>query len=242
MIDVHASSTRRTRLRRAVLTATLLVTGLAVSGCVRVNADLTVSGNDQVSGDVVVAALPTADSATGPQLTVPPALKGRVTTKPYSADGFIGEDVAFHNLSFDEFSALTATAGANSGHYQLTLRRSEDDLVGFSGSADLTLVPAQNSSVQLKIAFPGSITQTDGKADGDTVTWKLTPGQVNTFGATAQYSTGGLIRPWSFWATALAGAGGVIALFLLGLSLLARRRNLRKDQPATPEPTAYSGY
>jgi hypothetical protein len=243
MICVHATSARRAGWRRAVLTASLLVTGLAVSGCVRVNAALTVSGTDQVSGDVVVAAQPSAGSAQGPQLTVPPALKNRVTAKPYSADGFVGQDVAFHDLSFDEFSALTATAGAG-GHYQLTLRRAQNDLVSFAGSADLTQVPADNSSVQVKVTFPGPVTQTDGQGDGDTVTWKLAPGQVNTFAATAQYASGGgLIRPWTFWATAVAGAGGLIAVFLVVLALWARRRNLRKEQPPPgPEPATYSGY
>jgi hypothetical protein len=92
-------------------------------------------------------------------------------------------------------------------------------------------VPAQNSSVQIKVTFPGTVVQTDGVANGATVVWTLKPGQVNTFGSTAQYGTGGgQVRSWTFWATMIGAAGALIALFLVGLALLARRRNMRKDQ------------
>jgi hypothetical protein len=230
---VPVPTPRSRLLRRLVLTASLLVTGLAVSGCMQVNAALTISASDAVSGDVVVAAQPTAASQTGPQLTIPPTLASRVSSRPYSSGAFVGEDLIFHDLTFAEFAALASGANPDSGHYQLALRHTGGGLLTVAGSADLTQVAGPGASVKVKIVFPGPVVQTDGAMDGSAVTWTLKPGQLNTFAATAQYATAGAqVHSWSFWAMVLVGAGVLIALFLVGLALLARRRNLRKERAA----------
>jgi hypothetical protein len=61
-----------------------------------------------------------------------------------------------------------------------------------------------------------------------TVSWTPKAGKVTTFSATAQYAPG-RIHTWSFWAAVLGGGGVVIALFVVCLALLARRRNIRKE-------------
>lgn len=207
----------------------LLAVGLAASGCVQVRATISISAADQVSGDVVVAALPTGGQQ-GPALTIAPTLASRVNTTPYTNNGFVGEEITFHNLTFDELALLTTTISTNSEHYQLTLRRSGNQ-VSLAGSVDLTQVPAQNSDVRIKVSFPGTIVRTDGTAQGDTVSWQPQAGQVTTFGATAQYATAATSAyPWSFWALMIGLGGTLIAAFVTLLALWARRWNLRKEQ------------
>jgi hypothetical protein len=41
------------------------------------------------------------------------------------------------------------------------------------------------ADVQLKVAFPGDVLDSDGQVDGTQVSWVFTPGQVNDFHAIA---------------------------------------------------------
>jgi hypothetical protein len=206
----------------------MLAVGVVASGCVHVQVALAVSATDLVSGDVVAAAMPNPATPQGPLLKVPTEMADQATVKPYSAGGYNGTELTFNNLSFTQLAQLISAGTDQHSHFQLTFKRT-GDLVNFAGSADLTQVSPQGAQVQLKVSFPGDVLQTDGKNDSDTVTWTLTPGQVDTFSATTEYTNGGFTRPWSYWALTLGGAGGVIAVLLVGLSLWARRRNIRKE-------------
>jgi hypothetical protein len=202
--------------------------GLVASGCVHVQVALAVSGTDLVSGEVIAAALPNPATPRGPVLTVPQAMADQATARSYNAGGYIGSELTFNNLSFAQLAALISAGTDQNSHFQLTFQRN-GDLVNFAGSADLTQVSTQGAQVRLKVSFPGKVLQTDGANSSGTVTWNLLAGQVNTFSATAEYTNGGFDRPWSFWALALGGTGGVIALLITLLSLWARRRNIRKE-------------
>lgn len=216
--------------RVAILAMTLLVVAVAASGCVRVHASFTVSSDDLVSGEVIIAAI----GGTGPTLSVPDSMAGRASVTPYQADGYVGADLMFHNLNFAQFAALIA-ANTGNGHYQLALRRS-GDLVSLTGSADLTQVTVTQSDVRISIDLPGPVLRADGTVDtgptGDSmVTWSPKVGQVSTFSATAQYATG-RTYPASFWAAVLTAACLLIAAFVTMLALVARRRHRRKEAAA----------
>lgn len=219
----------RSRSRVMLLPLVVLTSALLVSGCVRVHAAFAVSSDDLISGEVIAGGIGNPN----PQLAVPAGLAGRVISKPYNADGYTGTDLTFTNLSFTELSTVVAEATAQTGHFQLSFNRS-GDLVSMAGSVDLTDVPAAGTDLQIKVSFPGSIVRTDGNTSADassgvsTVTWSPPPGKVTTFSATAKF-TAGRTHTWSFWALALGGGGGLIALFIAGLALLARRLNIRKE-------------
>jgi hypothetical protein len=224
---VQEAKPRRGTARRVVLGLSVLTAGLLVSGCVRVQIGLAVSPTDLISGDVVAAALPNPSTPQGPKLTVPTEMTDQASTKPYNSGGYIGTELTFNNLSFSQLAALISAGTDQNSHFQLDFQRSQD-LVNFGGSADLTQLTT-GAQVQLKVTFPGSVLSTNGSNDSDTVTWNLPAGQVSTFNATAQYANGGFIRPWSYWAGALGGAGALIAVLVALLALWARRRNIRKD-------------
>jgi hypothetical protein len=225
---VRKASPHRRGGRTAALAAGLVAIGLLASGCVRVHAALSVSSSDLVSGDVLVAALPTAGDATGPQLNIPATLADRVTLKPYSADGYVGSDVIFTKLSFTEMTALATSISSENGTYHVEFQRS-GDLVTMDGSVDLSQLPPTGVDVQLKVDFPGPVTRSDGSLSDQTVNWTMKPGDVTSFSATDQYALGNS-RSWRFWALSLGGGVAIISAFTLLLALLARRRNLRKER------------
>lgn len=209
------------------MAAGLIAVGLIASGCVRVHAALAVSSLDQVSGDVVIAALPSAQYSQGPQFAVPAGMASRVTMKPYSANGYVGDDVTFTNLSFQEMAAFTAAISSQSNSYHLAFQRS-GDLVTLAGSVDLSQLSTTGVDVQLKINFPGPVTHSSGTISGQTVSWTMKPGQLTSFDATVNYTLGNS-HSWRFWALTLGGGVALISAFLVLLALWARRRNLKKE-------------
>lgn len=218
----------RSGSRVLAMTAGLLAVGLLASGCVRAHASLAVSSSDLVSGDVLIAALPTAQAPTGPSVDVPTSMAGRVTVKPYNADGYAGHDVVFNDLSFTEITALADSISSENASYRIAFHRA-GDLVTMDGSVDLTQLPVAGVDVQLKVAFPGPVTHSDGTADDDVVSWIMKPGGLTSFTATDQYALGNS-RGWRFWALALGGGTAIVSVFILLLALWARRRNLKKER------------
>lgn len=223
---------RRAPVRAARFGAVLVAAGLLLGGCVRVHAAFAVSSSDEVSGDLIVAALPSAQAGEAGSLTVPPSLISKVGSRAYQADGYTGTELTFTNLSFGDLSTLAhSLSGATSGHYQISFTRS-GDLVSVTGSVDLSEVPATGTDVQIKVSFPGNVLRTDGEksisGSVSTVSWTPKAGRVNTFSATAQYAVGAT-RTWSFWALMMGLGAFLVAGMVAGLALLARRWQLRKE-------------
>lgn len=218
---------RRGVARRIALGLSALTVGLVATGCVRIQVGLAVSATDLVSGDVVAAAQPNPSSPQGPKLIVPKEMADQVSAKPYNSDGYVGTELTFDNLTFNQLARLISASTDQNSHFKLTFQRAQD-LVNFGGSADLTQL-TKGAQVRLKVSFPGTVLNTDGDNNDGTVTWNLAAGQVTTFDATAQYTNGGFIRPWTYWAQVLGGAGALIAVLVALLALWARRRNIRKE-------------
>lgn len=208
------------------MSAALLAVGLLASGCLHVQASLDVSSSDLVSGTVLVAAQPTAGAPT-PQLDIPTGLLSQVKTKPYNLNGYQGSTVTFTKLTFTEVSALATSISNQSASYHIAFQRS-GNLVTMDGSVDLSQLPASGVDVQLKVDFPGPITSGDGVRHGQTVTWVMKAGSVTSFSATDEYALGNS-HGWQFWALTLGGGIALISAFITMLALLARRRNLRKE-------------
>jgi hypothetical protein len=208
------------------MAAGLVAVGLLAGGCVRAHAALTISSTDLVSGEVVIATQPSAQNG-APQLAVPSGMASRVTVRPYSADGYVGSDVTFQDLSFQELTAFAAGISSQSSYYHITLQRS-GDTVNLNGSVDLSQFPVSGMDVRLSITFPGPVTRSTGTVDGQTVSWTMKAAQDNQFSATDQYAIGNS-RGWQFWVLVLGGGTALISAFLVLLALWARRRNLRKE-------------
>jgi hypothetical protein len=193
-----------------------------------VHAALAVSSDDLVSGDLVVASLPSAGNSQGPQLTIPTSMTDRVTSKPYSANGYTGSELSFQDLSFDDMAALATAISNENANYKIVFQRNAD-LVTMDGSVDLSQLPAAGVDVQLRVSFPNPPLQTDGVKDGNTVSWTIPAGHVTSFSAADRYTLGSA-RGWRFWAASLGGGGAAISVFVVLLALWARRRHLKKER------------
>jgi hypothetical protein len=167
--------------RRSVALLAALLALLAIAplvGCTRVRTALAVQGDDTVAGDIVIARA----GGPAPVIDVPASLADRVTSKPYRADGYQGVTLRFSDLRFDEINSLVSVAPDAAGRFRFGLRRA-GSLVVLGGQVDLTAVPVDQADVQLKVAFPGTVVNSDGQLDGSGLSWVFSPGQVTEFNA-----------------------------------------------------------
>jgi Protein of unknown function (DUF3153) len=199
----------------------------SLSGCLRVHAALAVSPDDRVSGELIIATYSVNDQDNGPTLTIPPELNNRVRTEKYAVEGYVGQKVTFSDLRFVDLAQLVQTI-SQAKQYRLSLRRA-GDLVTLAGSIDLTQVPADRADVQIKVAFPGSVSRTNGDEDDGTVSWSPKPGAVTEFDAIAQYSSNDG-NSWVRWALLVGGSAILAAIVATLLALIAHRRSLSQDR------------
>jgi hypothetical protein len=227
---VRACRPRRVRLLALLLL--LVVAPLAV-GCVRVRASLTVSPDDQVSGQIVAAAKQKDSNDQGPQFDQNLPFSQKVAISKYAEDGYAGSFAVFSNLTFAELPQL-ANLNQNAAGVDLSLRRA-GDLVILEGRVDLTSLTDPNADVELSVAFPGDITSTNGnRVDTGVVEWKLKPGVVTTMNAQARY-TDPSARSFTGAALWLGFASFAVASLVALLAWLSRDRSprfaRRRDQP-----------
>ncbi len=207
-------SPRRTRLRALVLL--LLFLAPLATGCLRLQASITVSPDDLVSGEIIAASKPRNDSDRGPQFDENMSFSEKVDVSSYEADGFVGSQAAFSGLSFAELPQLANLSEDASG-VDITLRRA-GNLVILEGRVDLTTVIDPEADVRFSAVFPGEVTSTNGeRVDTGAVEWQLKPGVVTTMSAQARYSDPSTrsFRTAAVWlglaAFAVAGVIGALA-------------------------------
>ncbi|GAA5167940.1 hypothetical protein GCM10023321_61320 [Pseudonocardia eucalypti] len=209
-----------------VLVAVLAVLALA-GGCTRVRTALAVQGDDTVAGEIVIGV---AGGSGGPAVVIPPALAGRVSVRPYQADGYQGTQLGFTGLTLDEVNSLASIVPPASGRFHFALRRAGGALL-LNGQVDLTALPVDGADVQLKVAFPGEVVGTDGQRRADTVSWAFTPGQVSEFTATVNAPDPGApsVGRWALVVVAvlLIASAGVVLLAKANRNPPARRRPRR---------------
>jgi hypothetical protein len=200
---------------------------LSLTGCLRIHAALAVSPDDLVSGELIVAALPVSEQDTGPPLTIPPELNDRVQAEKYAKDNYVGQKVTFKDLRFTDVATLVESI-SEANQYRLSLRRA-GGRVTLAGSVDLTQVPKDRADIQIKVAFPGTISTTDGDEDDGTISWTPKPGAVTEFNAIAEYSDDGgesLMK----WVTIVGGGALLASVIAALLALIAHRRSLSAER------------
>ncbi|PVZ08933.1 uncharacterized protein DUF3153 [Actinomycetospora cinnamomea] len=199
----------------------LALVGLLGTGCVRVRAGMAVSPDDRVSGVVDIATPDGAPAGQGPPLQVPDDLSGDVSVERYEQDGYIGSRVSFEDLSFDEVTrVLPSISPTSTQAIRVQMRRAGDRVV-VSGQVDLTRVAPESSDVQLKMAFPGTIRQTDGTAAQGVITWTFQPGTVTDVNAVVEYPDPNA-PSWIAWSLLLLLVVGVAAAIVFLLAAASR--------------------
>ncbi|MDI2030984.1 DUF3153 domain-containing protein [Saccharopolyspora sp. TS4A08] len=207
--------------RRALKLLLVVVLCTLLSGCLHVRAAMTISGEDKVSGEVLVAT-ETPDGKVPFELRPPPDLADRVHVRPYKEGTRVGANLSFNDLSYQEIEQLAAAMSPADSRFSLKMYRT-GSLVVFEGSADLTPLADTDSGIELKISAPGEITTTNGEESAGTVTWLLQPGEITQPQATFQFSTGSGLD-WIGWALLVCGVA-IVSAALVGA--LALRNHLR---------------
>jgi hypothetical protein len=194
----------------------LLLLAPLAAGCLRLNASITVSPDDVVSGEIIAASKARNDADRGPQFDENISFSEKVDVSSYEADGFVGSQAAFSGLSFAELPQL-ANLSKDAAGVDITLRRA-GNLVILEGRVDLTTVTDAEADVRFSAAFPGEVTSTNGeRVDAGVVEWQLKPGVVTTMSAQARYTDPSTrsFRTAALWlglaAFAVAGVIGTLA-------------------------------
>ena len=178
-----------------------LVVVLVTSGCMKLDTKLTVSSNDTISGTVTIAYANSALTQFDQTLlqTVLPntdhLFKGPGLTESNYADGnFTGKSYLFTSVPMDKLSS--------SGNDMVYLNFKRDgDNINVTGSLDtsslkdagilVNLNDAQvtelfkQSVIRIEITLPGTISYTNGKQTGNTITWTGQLGDNLSIGAVA---------------------------------------------------------
>lgn len=208
---------------------------LLLSACLKLDMDLQVSADDTISGTVILAVQTellelgggSVEDILGSDAPLPEGLEG-VTQEPYEDDEFTGQRFTFESVPLAQFNQ-------NEDADALRIVREGDvfqvtgalDLAGASGATGLSgLDPGQflqGAQIRIVIAFPGEVTQTNGEADGNTVTWVPEVGERLELQATASAieSGGGSSM------TLLLIIGAVVVVVVIALVIAMSRRRGR---------------
>lgn len=170
----------RRRILPRILALGVLV--LALAGCVRFQADLTLNPENTVDGNIVVAVLVSEDTdeAREQSLTAADQIEADllgslrdatgVTTSAYEEDDYIGSRIVFDDVALDAFSGQSDDS--------LKIVREGDDYI-FTGALDFSgeSVPSEDTgegdddNLTVSVTFPGEVTEHNGELSGTTVTW-----------------------------------------------------------------------
>lgn len=209
-----APTSRLTRLvRRAAGALVLALVSLVLTGCVSAKADLVVTEDDTISGTVTVG----QDKAmAGMTFGVREFLADfseqvpEATITDWAEGDYVGVQVTFPEMPLETFNALASGNG-----YSMQIVHDADAYV-LSGFVDLdievdpTLAKTMDDPRAIvSVTFPGEITETNGQADGETVTWTLTAKDAQ-MSATAQdgsapFPLSLLEGGWAPWALIVFG-------------------------------------
>lgn len=228
-----APPTARTRSRvpRRLAGVTVLATVLfLLAGCLQLNAQMSVRKDDTVSGRILVAGDQPAQTAAIERLGTPSGLEEKVRITPYSADGFTGREIYFTQLTFAEMDTLSLAIDIEGARpYTMGFRRS-GDTVTFSGSVDLSGLPADRAdtaATRVDLTFPNRISETNGTVGGgNTVSWSPAPGSITRMQASSSYPDPAA-RGFAVWM--IVGIGAAL-LVSIGTILAARTSRARADR------------
>ena len=227
-------------MRKFTTSVSVALLLLVLAGCIRFQADLTISANDTVSGSVVVAVVVNDDAEDGEAVaaeraqqleqSLVPALSGTVgvTRTAYTDDGYVGSRFDLRDAPLSAF--------ADSGNAEnLTIVRSGDRVV-VSGVIDFTdegsEAPAEaidldaeaesSGDISVSVTFPGEILSHDGAQSGRTVTWTTEFDRPITINAESQVDESPDLT--------LLWVGMIIALLLAIVVLLVVLRLRRRSR------------
>ncbi len=221
------------RMRTVGRVMAVAVLALLMSACLKLDMNLDVSSDDTVSGTIVFAVQKQLLELSGQSVdaifsdTPLPSDTPGVTVGDYEDDQFAGKEFTFDAVPLSEFS------GESAGELSIT---HDGDVFHVSGTLDLSTVGAtgpsglsgfdpstflESAELRIRITFPGEVTDSNGRIDGNTVTWEPVLGEATELRATAQ-ATGGSSSNLTL--LLIIGAVVVVLAVVAGVVVAQRRR------------------
>jgi plastocyanin len=177
---------KRTRTLRAIGAAGLV---LALTGCIKLDMDLTVHADDTVDGTMIFGFNREMSDMMGEEADMFDGMMDElldmdlgedapdeVTVEPYDDGTFVGQEMTFQGMPLEEF-------GGDEGTSELRLARDGDEFV-FEGDMDMSdtgemgdvppgmLEGMMEFDMRVSITFPGEVLEHNGSLSGTTVTWE----------------------------------------------------------------------
>jgi hypothetical protein len=226
-----------------------LALAMGLTGCVKLDVDLTVTSDDTTNGTLILAVetrLLEAAGQTPDSLydTLAANVGNDASIKPekYDKDGFSGieltlEDVPLATVpDLGPIGSLQFTRDGDQYQFDAVLNLGADVTSSISVPEGLT----SDADLQVAVTFPGEVTATNGQKDGRTVRWTPVLGRSNELTATA-LATGGATGTGddgtSGWLVLVAVIGGLAVVSVAAALFLTRRRELARTVPLTPLPS-----
>jgi hypothetical protein len=220
---------RKSRIAGVFIAAAAI---LLLSGCVRFQAHLTVSPDNTLNGDIVVASVvgdganaksDANDRAKAIEQKLLPNLSGAdgVTRNAYDEDGYVGSRFSLNHTPLNAINS-----SGSEGSLQLTRT---GDTFEFTGKVDFTPesddVPkdADTSNIQVAITFPGTVTDHNGRLDGTRVSWNMSYEGSLDMHATASAEPVGP-PAWVWWLIIGLGILAIVAVIVIAAVMSNRRR------------------
>lgn len=222
----HTGVMRKTRIAGALLAATAV---LVLSGCVRFQAHITVTPENTLNGNIVVATVvgdggsakaDAEDRAADIEQQLLPNLSGAegVTRSAYDRDGYAGSQFSLSDTPLDAINS-------DSENGSLSLARDGDTFV-FDGAINFTpdsddAAPedADESNIEIALSFPGEVSEHNGDLDGTRVTWNTSYEGSLDMHAVASADAAGPPA----WIWVVSGAGGLAVIAIVVVSVLKAR-------------------
>lgn len=247
---------------RTATGALAVVATLALAGCVKLDADVSLQKDDTFSGEITYAfsdeILKQMDM--DPEEFLEGFGEGSVDVteyerKPYAEDGYSGETAIFDDAPFKELEdALNIRIEHEGDEFVVggeLLEDSTGDTAGAEGIPEMQEI-LDTMRFDVAITFPGPVYDTNGDVEGTTVTWESVGGESVPMEARASALTQeeldeiarakaeaeaaaereALLRKLTIWGAAAVGA---IVLVALGIFLGRRNRGKGGTPAAGPE-------
>jgi hypothetical protein len=234
---------RRRSLPRILALGALV---LALTGCVRFQAELILTPADTVDGSIVVAVLVSEDTDDAREQALTAAAQiesdllgslrdaSGVTTSEYDKDDYLGSLIVFDDVALDAFSGQSEDALRIVRDGEAYVFTGALDFSGESIPSDETTdeTTAGDDDLTVSVTFPGEVTEHNGDLSGTTVSWATPVDQR------LEMSARGSATPAGPPILLIAGIALVALLVIAAVVvvLLLVRSRAKRALPETPAP------
>lgn len=219
--------TPRHRLTQPVaLVAGAVMVLLALSGCMKLDMDVAFNKDDTVEGTVVMAAskeaLETMGASFDDLVGDEDPFDGDATSEPYEDDTFVGRTYTLKAVPLEDFGDETMSVTHEDGKFTV------DGSLPLDMEAGMDAEQLSGAEITITFRFPGPVESSNGRIDGNAVTWEGEPGTTLEMQAVAKDS--GSSFPVLLVVLLVVGLLVVVGVVLA--VVLVKRRSTKQLAPA----------